>query len=144
MSASLQPPNFLLVLCDPGSTASFKTILAFKVVIELFSDPQRSRCRPSLRFKGPGDNRIGTLVVETEDDKWVFKVRAQAPNLFALIKQQVGLTERALTVVQHCRTCEIVLPGHSGWCCRAVAPQSTPLQLLKLSRRLCDAMARTR
>ncbi|CAM9592906.1 unnamed protein product, partial [Choristocarpus tenellus] len=23
---------------------------------------------------GPGDNRIGTLVVETEEDKWVYKV----------------------------------------------------------------------
>ena len=26
-------------------------------------------------FQGPGDNRIGTLVVETEEDKWVYKVR---------------------------------------------------------------------
>ncbi|CAM9979234.1 unnamed protein product [Ascophyllum nodosum] len=26
--------------------------------------------------KGPADNRIGTLVVETEEDKWVYKVRS--------------------------------------------------------------------
>jgi len=31
----------------------------------------------SMRVQGPGDNRIGTLVVETEDDKWIFKVRQQ-------------------------------------------------------------------
>ncbi|CAM9854941.1 unnamed protein product [Pylaiella littoralis] len=28
----------------------------------------------SYKGNGPGDNRIGTLVVETEDDKWVFKI----------------------------------------------------------------------
>lgn len=32
------------------------------------------RCR-ACALQGPADNRVGTLVVETEEDKWVFKVR---------------------------------------------------------------------
>lgn len=36
------------------------------------------------RCQGPGDNRIGTLVVETEEDKWVYKVTQGGVSLSCL------------------------------------------------------------
>lgn len=54
-------------------------------------------------FQGPGDNRVGTLVVETEEDKWVYKVRTQQTRILR------GKNPKIMTLacVRYCGT---VLP----------------------------------
>ncbi|CAM9497158.1 unnamed protein product [Discosporangium mesarthrocarpum] len=60
--------------------------------------------------KGPGDNRISTLVVETEEDKWVYKVSVAIPIVTSYFETSHPFSPVFFVAMcSHCRLMGFVL-----------------------------------